>query len=52
MIPRTEMFAVCFYEKIKKSFEKGVDICVVMVYNIGTVKKARYEIWNSENMKR
>jgi hypothetical protein len=41
MIPRTEMFSVFFCEKLKK-FEKGVDICVVVVYNIVTVKKARY----------
>ena len=25
-----------FLKKIKKSFEKGVDICVVMVYNVVT----------------
>lgn len=29
-----------FLRKIKK-FKKRVDICVVMVYNIATVKKAR-----------
>ena len=34
------MFSVFFLKKIK-NFEKGVDICVVMVYNIVTIKKAR-----------
>ena len=30
-----------FLKKIKKIFEKGIDICVVMVHNVGTVKKER-----------
>ena len=28
------MFSVFFCEKNKKSFEKGIDICVVIVYNV------------------
>ena len=34
------MFSVFFLKKIKK-LKKGIDICVVMVYNVVTVKKAR-----------
>lgn len=41
-----------FLKKIKKSFEKGVDICVVMVYNVVTEMKERYELWNLADTKR
>ena len=34
------MFSVFFCEKLK-NFEKGVDICVVMVYIVVTEMKAR-----------
>ena len=33
------MFSVFFFKKNKKSFEKGVDICVVVVYNVYKERK-------------
>ena len=42
------MFSVFFCEKLKKVLKKGVDICVVMVYNV--VTKPRKEV--NENDKK
>jgi hypothetical protein len=35
-----------------KSFEKGIDICVVIVYNVVTEMKERYTLWNLADTKR